>query len=427
MKEEILLEWNPWWNKESEQKYVERDLWKKIRNWIDRPDIVALSGVRRSGKTTLMYIIIDHLLEEVSPEQILFVKCDDERVEEPIVEQAREKHIELFNPDGRIYLFLDEVQNAEDWDKTVKRIYDLNREVKIFLSGSRLLKKEISTSLAGRCAYFSVYPFSFAEFLRAKGVEIGSEIDKIGKKGEIKHELREFLEWGGFPEIVLEEDEEIKEELLGFYSDTILYRDVLEGSSIRKPEKLEKLKSFLMSNITNPVSYNKLSEQLGISHESVSSYIKEMENAYYFFTVPRFSFSVKKQQINPKKIYCVDNGLRNYSGFRFSDDIGRLFENGVFRHLQNRGEEIYYWRDDKGRETDFILKNGKKVEQALQVCSDIGESKEREIKGLLSALKKFNLKVGTIITSDREGKEEIDGRTVRYIPLWKWLIGEDEE
>lgn len=422
MREEILLEWNPWWEGDFDIDYVERDVQDKIKKWMERPDIVALTGARRSGKTTLMYITISDFLGEVSPEQILFVKCDDERVEEPIIDEAIEKHVELFNPDGKTFLFLDEVQGTDNWNQTVKRIYDLGDDVKIVLSGSRLLREEISSSLAGRCAYFGVYPFSFEEFLRAKGVEVGSKLDKVRKKGEIKHHLREYLEWGGFPEITLEEDEGMRRELLEFYSDTILYRDVIERSNIQKVDKIEKLKAFLMSNVSNLVSYNKTANRLGISQDSVSSYVREMENAYYFFTVPRFSFSVKKQQVNPKKIYCIDTGLRNYVGFRFSEDVGRLYENTVFMHLKRNGKEAYYWKDDKNRETDFLVKDGTEIESALQVCYDVKEAGDREIESLVSALEEFDLKEGTIITSDREGEDEIEGKTVRYIPLWKWLL-----
>lgn len=422
LREDILVEWNPWWDGEFEFEFVEREVWNRIEKWVDRKNIVALTGCRRSGKTTLMYIAIKKLLEENSPEQILFIKCDDERVEEPIIENALEKHAELFNLEKKVYLFLDEVQNAKDWEKTVKRIFDLDQDIKIFLSGSRLLRKEISSSLAGRCAYFSVYPFNFSEFLSSKGLEIEGKIEAVSKKDQIMYYLREYLEWGGFPEISLEDDKEMKRELLGFYSDTILYRDVIERSGIKKVDKMEKIKSYLIANLSNPINYTKLARRLSISSDTVSSYIKEMENAYFVFPIPYFSYSLKKQQINPKKIYCVDNGLRNYAGFRFSEDIGRLYENVVFLDLKRSGKEVYYWKDEKGRETDFITKHGKEIDQAIQVCYDVEEAGDRERNGLVSTLKKFDLKEGIIITRDYEKTEKIDEKKIKYIPLWKWLM-----
>lgn len=422
LREDILVEWNPWWDGEFEFEFVEREVWNRIEKWVDRKNIVALTGCRRSGKTTLMYIAIKKLLEENSPEQILFIKCDDERVEEPIIENALEKHAELFNLEKKVYLFLDEVQNAKDWEKTVKRIFDLDQDIKIFLSGSRLLRKEISSSLAGRCAYFSVYPFNFSEFLSSKGLEIEGKIEAVSKKDQIMYYLREYLEWGGFPEISLEDDKEMKKELLGFYSDTILYRDVIERSGIKKVDKMEKIKSYLIANLSNPINYTKLARRLSISSDTVSSYIKEMENAYFVFPIPYFSYSLKKQQINPKKIYCVDNGLRNYAGFRFSEDIGRLYENVVFLDLKRSGKEVYYWKDEKGRETDFITKYAKEIDQAIQVCYDVEEAGNRERHGLVSTLKKFDLKEGIIITRDYEKTEKTDNKKIKYIPLWKWLI-----
>ncbi|NIQ06343.1 MAG: AAA family ATPase, partial [Candidatus Korarchaeota archaeon] len=198
MREDVLVEWNPWWEEEFELEFVDRNILERIKKWIGRREVIALTGARRSGKTTLMYIIIKNLLDESTPENILFVKCDDERVEEPIIEGAIEKHTELFNPKGRRFLFLDEVQNAKDWDKTVKRIYDLHENIKVCLSGSRILKNKISASLAGRSAYFSIFPFSFGEFLRSKELKVETKIDALAKKRDIKYYLRRYLEFGAF-------------------------------------------------------------------------------------------------------------------------------------------------------------------------------------------------------------------------------------
>ncbi len=429
MDEEILLEWNPWWNREFNPEYVERDKWEEIKPWIKRKEVISLTGTRRSGKTTMMYITIKKLLENqgVPPENILFIKCDDERVEEPVIEQAQEKYSELMNPEGRTYLFLDEVQNTERWDETVKRIFDLNKDkVKIFLSGSRLMKKEISSTLAGRSTYFNMYPFSFKEILKAKGIDAEGNLEKLSENKAIKHALREYLEWGGFPEVVLEEEEEMKKELLGFYSDTILYRDVIEKSSVNKPEKVEKLKNYLLPNISNLLSYNRIGKHLGISTDTVAKYLNEMEKAHYIFQMPVFSYSIKKQQARPKKIYCIDPGLRNSTGFRFRQDAGMLYENIVFLDLKRRGNEVYYWKDSKGRETDFLVKKDRDIEKAIQVCYDFEEAEEREINSLLSSLKEFDLDQGIIITGSQEKVKKENGKKIRLISLWKWLLRAEE-
>ncbi len=430
MDEEILVEWNPWWTEDFEVDHVRRDIQNELKKWVERKEIMPITGCRRSGKTTLMYITIQQLLhndnkfDTVNKENILFIKCDDERVDpEGLIEDARAKHQEIFNPEGRTYLFLDEIQDIDDWDKTVKRIYDLNEEVKIFLSGSRLLKSELAPSLAGRFVYFDVFPFSFGEFLRARNLEIETEqrADLLSKKNEIKHYLREYIRWGGFPEIVLEEDEEKKKELLKFYSDSILYRDVIKRSGINKPEKVERLKSYLLSNFTNLLNYNKIANRLDLSPDTVREYIHHMEESYFAFSVPLFSYSVKKQQINPKKIYSIDNGLRNAAGFKFSDDLGRLYENTVFLRLYRNYDEIYYWRDQDS-EVDFLIKEDDSIKRLIQVCYDISKAEEREVDSLLSAMREFDIDEGTIITGDTRKEKDIEDKMIHFVPLWEWLL-----
>lgn len=422
MEEEILIEWNPWWTQDFEVEYVDREVEGRIARWMKRREIIPITGCRRSGKTTMMYILIEGLLQQVPPETVLFIKCDDERVQdESIIESAREKHAELFHPQGRVYVFLDEVQEAADWDKTVKRIYDLEKDVKIFLTGSRLLKHELSTSLAGRFAYFNVYPFSFKEFLRAKNLTIKDEVQMKSRRAEIRHYLREYVEWGGFPEIVLEDDEEMKRELLRFYSDSILYRDVVKRSGIKKSDKIEQMKNYLLTNVSNLLNYNRIAAHLAISPDTAASYLHALEEAYYIFSVPLFSYSLKKQQVNPKKIYCVDNGIRNSAGFRFSRDAGRLYENTVFLALKRTFDDIYYWRHPGG-EVDFLVKEGEAITRAIQVCFDISSAEKREVDSLIAAMDEFGLDEGTLITDDSRTVREKEGKTIHYVPLWEWLL-----
>ncbi|MEF8880018.1 MAG: ATP-binding protein [Candidatus Thermoplasmatota archaeon] len=421
MDEEILVEWNPWWADDFELDYTKRDIQTRLNKWLKRKEIIPITGCRRAGKTTLMYITINNLLKQVKKENILFIKCDDERVEEEnLIEKVREKHKEMFNPQGRTYIFLDEIQEIKNWEKTIKRIYDLDEKTKIFLSGSRLLKSELSSALAGRFIYFDIYPFSFSELLKAKDMKWKNRADLLSKKSKIKHYLREYLQWGGFPEIILEDDEEKKKELLRFYSDSILYRDVIKRSGINKPEKVEKLKNYLLSNFTNMLNYSRIAKHLGVSSDTISSYIHHMQESYFFFQLSMFSYSIKKQQFNPKKIYCIDNGIRNSVGFKFSDDLGRLYENTVFLELYNKYDEIYYWRH-QDIEVDFLVKENDSIKKLIQVCYDVSKARERELKSLIQGLEKFDLKKGIIITGDTRKKVEINGKKIEYIPLWEWL------
>lgn len=421
---EILFEWNPWWSKKFEFKEIEREKLNEILPWIKRKEIIAITGVRRSGKTTLFYEIINHLINKnkCSPKNIFFIKADDDRIEKNnLIDCVLDEYNKWINPKGKILIFIDEIQEINNWEKTLKRIYDLNNNIKIFISGSNstVIKDELSSALAGRFSYFEVFPFSFKEFLSAKKINLNNEFELIKNKNKLRHLLAEYISDGSFPEVVLEKKESIKKELLGFYFDSIFYRDVIKRKQIRNPAKMENLIKYYLQNIANLANFTKIGKLLNLTTDTIGDYTKFLENAYLIFSINIFDFSYKKQIINPKKIYCVDSGIRNLMGFTFSQDIGRLYENTVFIELRRLKKEIYYWTGKN--ECDFIVKEGKKLE-AVQVCYDIKTSKEREKKGLLEAMENFKLNKGLIITDNFETKEKIGSKTIEFIPLWKWLL-----
>jgi predicted AAA+ superfamily ATPase len=302
--------------------------------------------------------------------------------------------------------------------------------MKIIISGSNfsMLKEDFSYRLAGRIAYFEVYPLSFKEFLKTR-LTIKDKISAISKKNEIKHHLFEYMELGGFPEVVLENDPGIKKQLLQFYFDTIIYRDIIKKRDIRNAAKMEKMVNLFLQNISNTMNFSKVGKDISLSVDTVGEYAEYLKNAYLVFNVPVFSYSVKAQEINPKKIYCIDSGIRNIKGFRFSLDYGRIAENIVFIELKRRNfsdplSRIFYWHDKKQRETDFLVMNELKIIEAIQVCWDISqpEVREREVEGLLCALNEFDLESGFIITEDYEGEEIIGDKKITYLPLWFWLM-----
>ncbi|MHA1550175.1 MAG: ATP-binding protein [Alphaproteobacteria bacterium] len=423
MKKEILFEWNPWWTKGYKFEGITRDILTNLIPWIKRKEIISITGVRRAGKTTLMYETIDYLIKKkINPKNILFIKADDDRVEtEELIDESFKEYQRWINPQSKIFIFIDEIQEIKKWQKTLKRIYDSNSDIKIFVSGSNasILKEDLSTLLAGRTAYFEVFPFSFLEFLKSRKIIIKNEFDCIKHKNEIKHLLTKFVENGSFPEVALEKDEKLKKELVRYYFDSIFYRDIIKKRKIRNPEKLEKLIKYYLQNVSNLANFTKISKPLELTTDSVGEYTKYLGDAYLIFHINLFEFSYKKQIINPKKIYCVDTGIRNIIGFNFSEDVGRLYENIVFIGLRKKFNEIFYWRNKN--ECDFIVKDGKKL-TAIQVCYDIKKIKERELKGLLEAIDNFKLKKGLIITDDFEAEEIIDNKKIKYLPLWKWLI-----
>lgn len=423
---EVLFDWNPWWSEQYDFKGVSRDKFRDILQWIGRKEIISITGVRRAGKTTLMYEIISYLINtrKIMPKSILFIKADDDRITtEGLIDQSLDEYYKWINPESKIFVFIDEIQEIKDWQKPLKRIYDLKKEIKLFISGSNasIAKEELSTLLTGRCAYFEVFPFSFSEFLRAKKVEIKDEVNLIRDKNRVRHLLLEYIHTGSFPEVVLETGEDIKTELVGFYFDSIFYRDIIRRRSIRNPAKLEKLVKYYLQNISNLANFTKIAKIIELTTDSVVEYSKALEDAYLVFHINLFEFSYKKQVINPKKIYCIDSGIRNIVGFKFSEDAGRLYENIVFTQLRRKTNKIFYWKN--ASECDFIIKKGEKLD-AIQVCYNINKSKERELNGLLEAMSKFKLKEGIIITEDYEAEEKVKGKKIKFLPLWRWLLTE---
>ena len=423
---DILFEWNPWWEEKYSFQKVKRDLFTHVKKWIERKEIIAILGARRSGKTTLLFEIIDYLINEkkVDRNNIFFIKADDDRVDKKeLINTSLDEYYKWKNPQGKIFVFIDEIHEIPEWQKTLKRIYDLeHKNKKIFISGSNasLLKEELSYLLTGRFAYFELFPFNFREFLRANNVIIENETDVIKQKNTLRNLLTSYVEYGGFPEIVLENDKDRKEELLRFYFESILYRDIVKRKNIRNVEKLDRLIKWYLQNISAYVNYDKLGRFCELSTDTVGEYTRYLEDAYLIFVINILAYSLKKQFVNPKKIYCVDPGIKRIVGFVFSEDAGKIYENMVFTHLKRSGMDIYYWKN-KG-ECDFITQNKSVVEQVIQVSYNLKTSREREVNGLVEAMEKFNVKKGLIITQDYEAKETIEGNEIEFVPLWKWLL-----
>ena len=424
---DILFEWNPWWKGRYKFDGIKRELLDEIESWLQRKEVIAVLGARRAGKTTLLFETIDLLInkKKVPVENILFIKADDERVQKKeLINKAISDYTKWKDPKGRVFIFIDEIQEIPDWQKTLKRIYDIEGfEKKVFISGSNasLLKEELSYLITGRFAYFELYTFSFKEFIKKHGLIISNENDAIKQKNTLRKLLVEFLSFGGFPEVVLENNEKRKEELLRFYFDSILLRDVITRKKIRNTEKMTRLTEYCLQNISSYNNFMKIGKLLGLTIDSIKEYTKYLEEAYLIFIVNTFSYSLKKQFINPKKIYCVDSGIRRIVGFVFSEDIGRIFENMVFIELKRRKKQVYYWKEEY--DCDFLVKDKTKITEALQVCYEINnENKEREISGLLEVLKRFNLKKGLIITENYEETLTRDKKKIIFIPLWKWLL-----
>jgi len=392
----------------------------------DVPDVnkvISITGSRRSGKTYFFFQKISELLEKIDRNKVIYINFSDERLF-PLklldLQYILEAYFELYpkNEKKRIYFFFDEVQEVELWERFIRRIYD-QENVRIFITGSssKLLDKEIHTSLRGRTLNYTMFPLSFKEFLNFKGVDLDEHFEYDRQRYSIKKLLDEFLNEGGFPETI---DNKQKRELLENYLELIIYKDIVERYNIRNLNLIKNLIKYLLTNMSSLFSINSyyklINKELSIKKDTIGEYLSYLEDAYVVFTTSLFSYSLKQQQVNPKKVYCVDNGLRNAVSFKFSKDEGKLAENLAFIELKRREKEIYYWKG-KG-EVDFIIKNRDQSLTAINV-SYTDEIEEREIKGLLEFKKEFKkTKEFIILTKDLEQKKG----EIKYIPLWKWLL-----
>lgn len=412
---------------------VRREIQDRIESSINFKEVVLITGTRRGGKSSLMKLICDDLIKKykVSLSNILYLNFEDERfIEFNTDDFARiyELYLQINKPTGRQYFFLDEIQSVAGWERWVNRLYE-NENIKIFITGSNasLLRSETSTALTGRDRVIANFPFSFREFLVFKNYKLEeNDFYQTEKRAIIKSFFQEYLKLGGYPEIVKINDPTLLEQ----YFKDIIYRDILPRYSIKKIKEIRELCLFLASNLGSVHSYNKLLSLIGVkSINTVKSYLEILEEVFLFFQINLFDYSIKRQIYNPSKIYIIDTALGNSISFKFSENIGHIYENLVFLELKRRNKEIYYWKSKKGKEVDFLIKKGLDIEEAIQVSYNLNNKKtlDREIESLLMAKDEFRIKHLTIITEDEDREKEIGNAKIKVIPLWKWLCIEHGE
>ena len=408
---------------------IRREVQDNIEPFIKFKEVVIITGPRRGGKSSLMKLICDDLLKKdrVLPSNILYLNFEDERFIEfnaaDDFAQIYELFLQINKPTGRLYFFLDEIQNVTGWERWINRLYE-NENIKIFLTGSNasLLSSEISTALTGRNRNITNFPFSFGEFLKFKNYRLQeNDFYQTKKRAEIKSFFQEYLKLGGYPEIVKINDPTLLEQ----YFKDIIYRDILPRYSIKKIKEIRELCLFLASNLGSIHSYSRLQNLIGVkSLNTVKTYLEILEEVFLFFRINLFDYSIKRQIYNPSKIYIIDTALGNSISFKFSENIGHIYENLVFLELKRRNKEIYYWKSKKGKEVDFLTKKGLNIEEAIQVSYNLNDKKtlDREIESLLIAKDEFKIEHLSIITEDEEMEKEIEGVKIKIIPLWKWLL-----
>lgn len=394
------------------EKYIERNQELKLGNDL----IKVIVGPRRAGKSFFAI----HFLNKQG--KFGYVNFDDEKLTE--VDNYDEIIVAMNSIyDNPKFVLFDEIQNLPKWELFANRLQRQGYKLIITGSNSNLLSRELATHLTGRHLLTNIFPFSFKEYLKFENKELTNT--------ETKEKLSKYLFNGGYPEI-LSKKVELKE-YLSLLFNSILYKDIIKRYNIRNPKQIEDLATYLISNIANEYSYNSLAKigKIKSSH-TIEKYLSYLEESFILFSLSRFSYKVKEQLSSNKKIYCIDNGFIQAKSFKASPDLGKLYENLVASKLKKQEVDeklkFYYWKNQQQEEVDFVIKEGLKVKQLIQVCFDVNslETKNRETRALIKAGKELKCNNLLIITEDteKEEKEEWfgDKAIIKFIPLWKWLL-----
>lgn len=367
---------------------------------LDLPHAQIVSGVRRCGKSTFMRQLMDlyekrYYFNFEDPRALNFEVGDFRKLEEIFSEKYGVSDV----------FFFDEVQNVPKWEVAVRSLLDRGKKVVVTGSNASLLSRELGTRLTGRHLRHELFPFSYTEMLT------------LTKKTPGTESFNRYMENGGFPEYLKYGRMDILQSLF----EDIIARDIVVRHNIRNSETVREMALYLLTNTSKEFTYNSLRKIFSLgSTNTATSFVSYLKDSYLVFTVPKFDYSLKKQLVNPKKVYSIDVGLANANSVSFSEDKGRVLENIVYLKLREKTKEIFYYKG-KG-ECDFVVREGKKITRAVQVCYNLKEeNQEREINGLLEALKGLHLQEGLIITHDQEDELRIEGKKIIVKPAWKWM------
>ena len=400
------------------KKIIKRQANNNFEDILNSKLIKVISGVRRCGKSIFSYMLL-------KDKNFAYINFDDERVVNIDTNQILSSFYEIYGKDLK-YIFLDEIQNLENWELFVNRLHRAGFNLLITGSNAKLLSKELATHLTGRHITIELFPFSFSEYLKA--INFKEDIQTSKGISLIKYELKNYLNFGGFPEIVVEK-ENSKIYIRELYR-KIIERDIVYRYNISYKQTFREIAMSCLSNPGRKISYNKLKKQFGLGSEhTVKNYLFYLEEAYLIFLLNKYSFKPIEIQKSQKKIYAIDTGIINHLSLKFSEDYGHVFENTVAVELLRRKSfnpnlGIFYWKNTSHEEVDFIVKDGLIITQLIQVCYDIEDydTKKREVRSLLKACKDLKCNNLVVINESYENEEEFNGNKIKFIPLWKWLL-----
>lgn len=367
------------------------------------PDLSAfaliVSGIRRSGKSTLLFQLLDARYPEA-----FYLNFEDPRLYEFGFKDFLKLDRVIADAGSNVLLF-DELQIIPAWERYVRQKLDENYKVVLTGSNASLLSRELGTTLTGRHITKELFPFSYCEFITFNQLEAGPE------------SLGQYLITGGFPEYVKQGVDEILHHVL----EDILIRDIASRHGIRDVKSLQRLAIYLLSNVGNPVTANRLRSLIGVkSTNTITDFLSYLEDSYLLHLVFKFDYSHRKQLVNPRKVYMIDTGLVSVNSTSFTDNTGHLLENLVYLHLRRQYRDVYYFQGK--RECDFVVSDKGLVTRAVQVCYTLTpDNMDRELDGLYEALDFFGLQEGTLVTFTQEDWFESGERTIRVIPAHTFL------
>ena len=396
--------------------------------------IISVIGVRRSGKTFLMYETIKKILQNKIPiNNILYINFEDERIniKKEQLDLILEAYQELY-PNlnlAECYFFFDEIQNIDGWEKFIRRIFDtICTNIFITGSNSKLLSLEIATELRGRTISYTLYPLNFSEFLNFNNAD--SEYYGTKQKINILLHCKNYLIYGGFPELI-KLDNSLKIKKLQDYFNSIIYKDLIDRYNISNPTILKFFIKKILVQVTKPLSVNKIYKDLKslgykISNNLLYEYLEYIQTTFTAILINKFDYSEIKQLKSEKKAYAIDTGILTAIDYSFSNNYGKLFENMIGLEILKSGKELMYFKNNL--ECDFIIKD-RNILTPVQVSYTVqnSETKQRELKGLILACEYLNLKKGTIITFEEEEYLKVNEVEIEIIPAYKFMLEIDKQ
>ncbi|MBN2387235.1 MAG: ATP-binding protein [Anaerolineales bacterium] len=395
---------------------IPRDRLADVEQAAGLPHAVIVSGLRRVGKSTLLA----QMAHKLGKEAFYYLNFEDDRFLGFQAEDANDLYQLLVEGFGERKIFIiDEIQNVPGWEHFVRRFMEMGFKFYITGSNASLLSRELGTRLTGRYVPIELFPFSFREFLVFRGQPMPNlQRMTTADKGSLKSALGAYLQMGGIPDALKYPELNILRTLY----DDVLYRDIATRYRLDAVTALKELAFTLMSNPAGLVSFNKLKDQFHLgSVNTIKSYIDYMENSWLVFTLNLYDFSIKRQQIAPKKIFCIDSGLVNAVGFGFSPNTGKLLENLVFLALRQQSQEIYYYTTPGGYEVDFYLPEQQRLVQVAQNL-DTPATRARELRALSDACQALKVKDTLILSDENENSLEINGVPVEIRSTAEWLL-----